>query len=276
MTTATAARPEVSQALALLTVGHTIHATAEHTGLPLNAIRGLINGQRGWLFDPTSERAYDPSQSESRPLPPASVRAEDLDWARGLLGDSPPVALPAPRPARPRPTPAPEPPPAPRLGDVDALLARAADNPDTAVQTALRTTRAAIETLRERLETVTARAAALTEIAELEQQLVAARLKAKALGVRITKTSPPTAPLALPPTPDPTPLPAPATDRDDSWEPGREPDVAPARTYIAGVDYRPGVVRAWAKTAGYGYPRRGRFLPGALVQAWIDATGGAA
>ncbi|MEV4179905.1 hypothetical protein AB0J28_00480 [Streptosporangium canum] len=283
--TTTIMRPDMARALALLTAGHTIRDAATHMDWPISSVRGLIKGQRGWLVD-NNDRVYDPSQPGHKVRLPEGVKLADLNWAKQLK-TSAPTPVPIPRapgsrpglrspeqasamPTEPAPTTAPTEP-----GTVDQLLARAAQVDDRKVQTALRNTQTAITMLRERLTTVEKRAAeeaakdkdraaALREIADLETALAAAKSRAKQLGAKPGKaTLPPAEPSA-------------EASRDPAkWEPGREPTATPARRYSPGVDYQPAEVRTWAKTEGYAFPRNGRFLPGPLVQEWLDAQGSA-
>ncbi|MER7131211.1 hypothetical protein [Streptosporangium saharense] len=294
MTTTTAMRPDMSRALALLAAGHTTHAVAKHIGWPASAVRAAANGQRGWLIDDNG-RVYDPSQPGYRVQLPVEVTPADLDWAKQIKADTtatPPTLdrrAPGARPGLrspqqvieeaatappPAPTPPTAPPPAPQSGDVDQLLARAASVDDRRVQAALRTATTAITALRDRLtvveqraaeeaEKAQARAAALDEVAKLETALAAAKARAKQLGARPGQTAPPAA------------IPSAAGRDPDKWVPGREPTATPARKYTPGTDYPPVDVRAWARQEGYAFPRNGRFLPGPLVQQWIDETGGA-
>ncbi|MFF4417513.1 ParB/RepB/Spo0J family partition protein [Streptosporangium sp. NPDC001559] len=111
--TATAMRPDTSKALALLAAGHTIHAVAEHTGWPISAVRGLANGQKGWMIDKNG-RVYDPSKPKYKAQVPDDVPTEDLTWARSLLDGTPrTIQFQAPTPATPAAPPKPAPTAAP-------------------------------------------------------------------------------------------------------------------------------------------------------------------
>ncbi|GAA0402684.1 hypothetical protein GCM10009530_63310 [Microbispora corallina] len=130
MTTPTM-HPEMAKALALLTAGHTMQATAERTGWPIGRVRALINGQRGWLVDKNG-RVYNPGRPGYKPQIPDGVDPADVERARQLLGDDSPRTVqfrePAPAKSKPAPAPAESPgqsqPPTPVKGSaaVDGLI----------------------------------------------------------------------------------------------------------------------------------------------------------
>lgn len=260
--TTTAPHPDVSKALALLSTGHTINETADTINWPASSVRSLANGQKGWLID-EGGRVYNPGRPGHQVQLPDGVNPADVEWARQLKAG---ITTPPPLPARP-------------VGSIDELILRAEQVDDRRVQSALRAVRATLAALSERLTVVEertaeeaakehARAQALDEVARLGRELAAAQARARELGAKLGKKIPQPEPV------EEVPVVAPPPDKGrnpGSWEPGREPSATADQRYSPGVDYSPVDVRAWAKKAGFTYPRNGRFLPGPLVQEWLNA-----
>ncbi|MBP2704459.1 hypothetical protein JOL79_11600 [Microbispora sp. RL4-1S] len=110
----------LSKALAMLVVGHTLSAVADHLRWPVGAVRKLALAQRGWLIG-EDNRVSSPGRVRITTVPDG-VHREHLEWAQQLLQGAPaprPPAREVPPPTR-RPgvaatQPAPEPvTPAPR------------------------------------------------------------------------------------------------------------------------------------------------------------------
>lgn len=75
ITPATPAAP-TDEVLRLLADGTTSEATAEQCGWPRSRVLAVINGQRGWLLDPATDKVYmpgktSPPQADFRPTRPA-------------------------------------------------------------------------------------------------------------------------------------------------------------------------------------------------------------
>ncbi|MFI6819238.1 hypothetical protein ACIBG7_43105 [Nonomuraea sp. NPDC050328] len=293
--------PDMSRALAMLATGHAISRTAEEVGWPLGSVRALINGQKGWLLSDDGRVVCPGSRTVTVP---AGVDPSHLEWAKGLPRTASPPSPPSPPPARkttrhapsgpaeqaaPR-LPEPEPPlpqpaepaepaepaapaapaePIEHNGPADRLLELAAGIDNKRVQGALRAARTALDTLhdcvtayKERLaqdaEVERARQAVLDEIAALEAKLTEAKQRARALRAKPAKATPQ--------------QPPPGSEAGQGGsKTGRQPTATPARKYAPDADYEPARVRAWAREQGYTVPARGRFLPGPVVQEWLDA-----
>ncbi|MFI7628437.1 hypothetical protein [Microbispora rosea] len=275
----------MSKALALLLASYTIAEAAHIANFPAGPLRKLAAGQKGWLIDENG-RVYDPSQPGYRPQAPDGVALADIRWAADLkTGSATVVALPpAQRPevsARPTAAPAPV---GPQPSDdedievpkkVDNLLARAAEVDDRHVRRALRAAVTALNVLDDQVQVAEERAEAVAAVLEAQRQLAEARARAEKLGVKVPRGKQATSPAATraaEAAPATRTVPADAAGRDpDKWAPGREPAATPARRYSPGVDYDPKAVREWAAGEGLAFPRNGRFLPGPLVQEYLDA-----
>lgn len=268
---------EHARALALLCDNKTAQEAAEQTGLQLGRVVQLARRQ-GWTIHHDTAIAIDPHEPDKRPRVPDDVAA--------VLATAPTVPEPPASPAVPEAKPVREEPPAPAVNSVDRLLAEARACDDRHVQAALQKVDAAITKLSDayreaadRLaaerEAEAARQTALAEVTELERKLAEARARAKQLGVKLPRGKQATASLAAPAAGAVPSRPVDTMGRNPaSWAPGREPAAPPARRYSPGVDYDPKQVREWAAGAGLAYPKTGRFLPGALVQEYLDAHAG--
>lgn len=106
--TATEMQPDMSKLLALLSTGHTTHATAELMGWPIGRIRAIVNGQRGWMID-RHGRVYDPGQKMNRVRLPDEVDPAHLEWAREQRKDDAPRTIQFQEPAHPVAPPDPRP-----------------------------------------------------------------------------------------------------------------------------------------------------------------------
>ncbi|MGA4995919.1 Lsr2 family DNA-binding protein [Nonomuraea bangladeshensis] len=189
MTTAVAERPTQPQgitpayarALELLTQGHDAKDAATATGVPLGRLVSLAR-QQGWAIHPTTQRATDASRDDFTPVLPPKLQALSAQFV-----------------ARPRVVADPDEPDQ-QPYDATDLLADAADCDDRQVQAALDRARKALDKLHvvytrvedEReaaAQREAAKRAAADRVAELEQQLAAARERAKALGATTKRTS---------------------------------------------------------------------------------------
>ncbi|MEU6721944.1 histone-like nucleoid-structuring protein Lsr2 [Nonomuraea sp. NPDC046802] len=179
MTTAVINRPHQQQAitpayahaLLLLTEGHTPKDAAAATGVPVGRLSDLAREQ-GWAIHPTTQRVTDRRREKFTPILAPELQALAATWP-GINECTP-------------------------LG-ASKLLAAAADCDNPKVQTALGSAMKALDKLRtvyadvekRRVAAVqreTAKKAAAEYVAELKQQLDAARQRAKALGVSTTSS----------------------------------------------------------------------------------------
>lgn len=172
---------------AMLDDDKTLQEVVDATGWPHQQVKAVA-ARESWLWSPDG-RAYDPRKFDRRVGRPAGDPEPEP-----ALKPAPPKPTP-PKPAPPKPAPpkrpqAPTPTPAVRLSvaTVAELVTRAADMDDKAVQReltrvtdALARLRAAVGTVDDRAEQERQRKAVLDEVAQLEEQLAAAKARAKEL-----------------------------------------------------------------------------------------------
>lgn len=188
----------------MLAQGLTVKEVAERSQWPRQSVTAVINGVKGWLLDPHTDKAYQPGTKQLLPQlpegvpevvapsagferPPAAVKAEGDRLAAEIL------ARPAPAPAEPL-----APKPDKLLSAIATILGLLDSHDDPAVTKDVKRAREALAKLRGTLAGAEERRAAEQALADAKQAVAEATERLRAL--KTGKPAP--APVAAP-MPDP-------------------------------------------------------------------------
>jgi hypothetical protein len=164
---------DIPNILTALQDGRTAQQAADTYGWPRQRVVALINGRRGWLHDPETDRIKVFKVAEPLPAPEPETT---MPTPTTPADDKPAEETPEPAAAEPV-----------GIVGLEALLRRAEASEHAATRNAGQKVRTVVEDLRQRINAEAAETRVRTEIAELEKQLAAKQEKLREL--RPSKTT---------------------------------------------------------------------------------------